>query len=385
MKIISVVGARPNFMKAAPFIHEINKYNEINNNIINHLLVHTGQHYDDRMSVKFFKDLNIPNADINLGIGSGTHSEQVGKTMIEFEKILFKENPDWVVVFGDVNATLACSVAARKLHIKVCHIEAGLRSGDETMPEEINRLVTDRISNLLLVPDKLSIENLLKEGVPKDRIGFVGNIMIDTLENHKEQASKKNIKEIIANNIFKNQKNINEIEKNNFGIITMHRPSNVDDKKILEPIIQFFIEEVSKKTPLIWPVHPRTKKQLILFNLWDELLANKNIILLYPVGYHDMLKLNMDSNIMFTDSGGLQEECTILGTKCLTLRWNTERPITLKEHGGVSLLVGNDVHKIRNSYNEIINIDFKPTYPKYWDGDTANRCLKNIINYNEKN
>tara|TARA_Y100001970_G_scaffold80605_1_gene102344 strand:+ start:3881 stop:5035 length:1155 start_codon:yes stop_codon:yes gene_type:complete len=381
MKIISVVGARPNFMKAAPFIHEINKYNKINNNIIDHLLVHTGQHYDDRMSVKFFKDLNIPNADINLGIGSGTHSEQVGKTMIEFEKILFKENPDWVVVFGDVNATLACSVAARKLHIKVCHIEAGLRSGDETMPEEINRLVTDRISNLLLVPDKLSIENLLKEGVSKNKIEFVGNIMIDTLENHKEKASATNINDIIVNNIFKNQKNVNEIEKNNFGIITMHRPSNVDDKKILEPIIRFFIDEVSKNIALIWPVHPRTKKQLIAFNLWDELLANKNIFLLYPIGYHDMLKLNMNSKIMFTDSGGLQEECTILGTKCLTLRWNTERPITLKEHGGVSLLVGNDVHKIRDSYKKIINIDFKPTHPKYWDGKTAFRCLECIINF----
>ena len=381
MKIISVVGARPNFMKAAPFIHAINKYNNSNKDLIKHLLVHTGQHYDDRMSVKFFEDLCIPEADINLGIGSGTHSEQVGNTMIEFEKILYKENPDWVVVFGDVNATLACSVAARKLHIKVCHIEAGLRSGDETMPEEINRLVTDRISNLLLVPDKLSIKNLLQEGIPKSRIKFVGNIMIDTLVNNKEKANALDINDVINNNIIENQifKDLEKIKS--FGIITMHRPSNVDDKKILKPIIRFFIDEVSRKTPLIWPVHPRTQKQLITFKLWNELLSNKNIILLYPIGYHDMLKLNMDSSIMFTDSGGLQEECTVLGTRCLTLRWNTERPITLKEHGGVSIIVGNEIKNIKKAYNDIMKIDFKPTNPKLWDGDTSTRCLNSIINY----
>src|SRR6056297_1297488 len=205
MKIISVVGARPNFMKIAPFIRAIFDYNQQNRNKIEHKLVHTGQHYDDRMSKTFFESLGIPEADINLGVGSGSHSEQVGKTMIEFEKVLEQEKPDWIVVVGDVNATLACSVAARKLHVKVCHIEAGLRSGDERMPEEINRLVTDRLSNLLLTPDKLSSENLRKEGVPEEKIKFVGNIMIDTLEANRHKAEDLDINEIIKNNLIPGQ------------------------------------------------------------------------------------------------------------------------------------------------------------------------------------
>ena len=213
MKIISVVGARPNFMKIAPFMHEVIKYNKENDSIIEHLLVHTGQHYDDRMSKAFFEALNIPNADINLGIGSGSHAEQVGNTMIAFEKVLLEHQPDWVIVLGDVNATLACSVTAKKLHIKVCHIEAGLRSGDEKMPEEINRLVTDRLSDLLLTPDTLSIENLKKEGVPDSKIKFVGNIMIDTLESNRDKAAKMEISEIIEENLISDQKTITKNNK----------------------------------------------------------------------------------------------------------------------------------------------------------------------------
>ena len=200
MKIISVVGARPNFMKVSPFIHSINAYNHEHQNSIEHLLVHTGQHYDDRMSKSFFKALNIPDADINLGIGSGSHAEQVGLSMIELEKVFIAEKPDWVVVFGDVNATLAASVSAKKLHIKVCHVEAGLRSGDITMPEEVNRLVTDRLSDLLLTPDRLSIENLEAEGASENRIRFVGNIMIDTLEANRVKAEQLSIQSIINHN-----------------------------------------------------------------------------------------------------------------------------------------------------------------------------------------
>jgi len=196
------VGARPNFMKIAPFIRAISDYNQQNGNKIDHKLVHTGQHYDDRMTKAFFESLGIPEADINLGVGSGSHSEQVGKTMMEFEKVLEQEKPDWIVVVGDVNATLACSVAARKLHVNVCHIEAGLRSSDERMPEEINRLVTDRLSNLLLTPDRLSFENLRKEGVPDEKIRFVGNIMIDTLEANKSTAEQLNIENIIKENLI---------------------------------------------------------------------------------------------------------------------------------------------------------------------------------------
>lgn len=388
MKIISVVGARPNFMKIAPFIHEITNYNKAHKNKVEHVLVHTGQHYDDRMSKAFFTALNIPKAEINLGIGSGSHAEQVGHTMIAFEKVLIEEKPDWVIVLGDVNATLACSVTAKKLHIKVCHIEAGLRSGDEKMPEEINRLVTDRLSDLLLTPDKLSIENLKLEGVSDSRIKFVGNIMIDTLESNREKGLKLELSNIIQENIIKGQineqitQNNEHRTQNNFALMTMHRPSNVDKKEILEPIIRFLHDEVVKDLILIWTVHPRTQKQLKSFGLWDELMRNKKIILLHPLGYHEMLKLNTEAKIMLTDSGGLQEECTVLGTPCLTLRWNTERPITLKEHGGASILVGNNINRIRKEYKNTLKENRKTVRPELWDGKTAARCLKAIIDYN---
>lgn len=381
MKIISVVGARPNFMKIAPFMHEVIRFNEEHPDKVKHLLVHTGQHYDDRMSKAFFEALNIPEADINLGIGSGTHAEQVGNTMIAFEKVLQKEKPDWVIVLGDVNATLACSVAARKLHIRVCHIEAGLRSGDERMPEEINRLVTDRLSDLLLTPDKLSIENLVKEGVPDAKIRFVGNIMIDTLEDNRDKAANMDLSNIIEDNLIKDQK-FDKLERSQkFALMTMHRPSNVDNKEVLEPIIRFLLDEVTEDMPIIWPIHPRTQKQLQNFNLWEEVLINKRMILLHPLGYHEMLRLNMAATIMLTDSGGLQEECTVLGTPCLTLRWNTERPVTLREYGGASVLVGNNVERIRKEYLKTIATDRKPVRPELWDGRTAGRCLNAILEY----
>ena len=343
MKIISVVGARPNFMKIAPFIKVVSANNESQEEQIEHILVHTGQHYDDRMSKTFFRALNIPNADINLGIGSGSHAEQVGNTMIAFERVLLNEKPDWVIVLGDVNATLACSITAKKLHIRVCHIEAGLRSFDERMPEEINRLVTDRLSDLLLTPDELSIENLKNEGVAKSKIVFVGNIMIDTLESNRVKASNLIINEIIEENFIQEQKS-NDLNNFNsptshFALMTMHRPSNVDKKEILEPIIRFLLDEVSLDMPIIWPIHPRTQNQLQQFGLWDKAILNEKLILLNPLGYHEMLKLNMEAKIMLTDSGGLQEECTVLGTPCLTLRWNTERPITLRKNGGASVLM----------------------------------------------
>ena len=386
MKIISVVGARPNFMKIAPFIRAIEVYNTVNlNEKVEHLLVHTGQHYDIRMNQAFFDALNIPPADINLEIGSGTHSEQVGQTMMAFEKVLRKEKPDWVVVVGDVNATLACSVTAKKEHIKVCHIEAGLRSDDLDMPEEINRLVTDRLSDLLLTPDKLSIENLIKEGVPESKIVFVGNIMIDTLEANRKKAEQLSIDTIISQNILPEQTFLPlSLSQSQFALMTMHRPSNVDEQNILKPIIKFLSNEVTADMPLIWPIHPRSEKQLKMFGLWEEVLNNERFILLHPIGYHDMLRLNMDATIMLTDSGGLQEECTILGTPCLTLRWNTERPITLREYGGASVLVGNNIERIRKEYKHTLNLDRKPDRPELWDGETAGRCLKAILEYDEE-
>jgi UDP-N-acetylglucosamine 2-epimerase (non-hydrolysing) len=384
MKIISVVGARPNFMKIAPFIQEINHHNQSNQEAITHLLVHTGQHYDDRMSKAFFEALNIPKADINLGIGSGTHAEQVGKTMMAFEQVLIKEQPDWVIVVGDVNATLACSVTAKKMHVKVCHIEAGLRSGDIKMPEEINRLVTDRLSDLLLTPDLISSENLRKEGVQEEKIKFVGNIMIDTLEANRNKAAQLLISDIIDENVIGNQAYINtkKLDSEEFALMTMHRPSNVDSKEVLTPIIQFLNNEVTNEMPLIWPIHPRTQKQLKQFNLWEEVMKKEPFILLHPIGYHEMLRLNMGAKIILTDSGGLQEESTVLGTPCLTLRWNTERPITLKEHGGASVLVGNNINQIRQEYISTINHPRKPKRPEFWDGKTAKRSLDTILKHN---
>ncbi len=377
MKIISVVGARPNFMKIAPFIKEIHKFNNHNNDIIHHILVHTGQHYDLNMSDTFFKSLEIPEPDINLGVGSGTHAEQVGKTMIEFEKVLKIEKPDWVVVVGDVNATLACSITAKKEWVKCCHIEAGLRSGDLTMPEEINRIVTDRLSDLLLTPDKIAIENLNKEGVDKRKIVFVGNIMIDTLEENKNKASLLDPFEIIIRNYISGKKEIDD----NYALVTIHRPSNVDNIDIFSSIVDFFIYEVSIHQQIIWPVHPRSYKNLKDFGLLSKVEKTPNITLLRPLDYHDMLRLNMSAKVVLTDSGGLQEECTVLGTPCLTLRWNTERPVTLREYGGASVLVGNNIINIRTEYLKTLKMTRKPMIPEYWDGKTAQRCLTAILNY----
>lgn len=384
MKIISVVGARPNFMKIAPFVHAIEEHNIKSdlNERIEHILVHTGQHYDARMSDTFFEELNIPDADINLGVGSGSHAEQVGHTMIEFEKVLRRERPDWVVVVGDVNATLACSITAKKEWIKVCHIEAGLRSGDMTMPEEINRIVTDRLSDLLLTPDRLAGQNLVNEGISLEKIFFVGNIMIDTLEVNKSKAKSLSIDDILQRNLLEGSTHKSfVVNDGEFALMTLHRPSNVDIKSIFKPIIEFLINEVAADLPIVWPMHPRARKQLIDFKLFDIVDNHPNIVLLEPLGYYDMLRLNMGSRIMLTDSGGLQEECTVLGTPCLTLRWNTERPITLKEFGGASVLVGNNIDRIRNEYNTAMANECKPTYPPLWDGHTGKRCLESIISY----
>jgi UDP-N-acetylglucosamine 2-epimerase (non-hydrolysing) len=442
MKILSVVGARPNFMKIAPFVRAIEQYNkrinippsggtkggdssdwtngvapsggtkggdssEWTNGVtasgvtkggVSHVLVHTGQHYDDRMSKAFFEELNIPEADINLGVGSGTHAEQVGQTMIAFEKVLKDEKPDWVVVVGDVNATLACSVTAKKECIKCCHIEAGLRSGDLTMPEEINRLVTDRLSDLLLAPDKLSIQNLRAEGVPDSSIRFVGNIMIDTLEINRSMAEKRDLNLIIHRNLINEADGMRHAARGNFNpdrtphtthrtpqegfaVLTLHRPSNVDSAETFKPIVEFLLNDVAGSMVLLWPVHPRARKQLVGFGLWDRVVQNENIILLEPLGYLDMLKLNMEARVVLTDSGGLQEECTVLGTPCITLRWNTERPVTLRDHGGASVLVGNNIEKIRQAFQASLKLPRKPVRPELWDGRTAERCLEAILEY----
>lgn len=390
LKILSVVGARPNFMKIAPFIRAINNHNfnkelgtsnaERQTPNIEHLLVHTGQHYDDRMSEQFFRELNIPQADINLGIGSGSHAEQVGQTMIAFEKVLRAEKPDWVVVVGDVNATLACSVTAKKEWARLCHIEAGLRSHDMKMPEEINRLVTDRLADLLLTPDELSSENLRKEGVPESKIRFVGNIMIDTLEANRSVSKDLSLKKFITHNLSKGFTLKTRIPENEqYAVLTLHRPSNVDTREVLEPIVRFVLDEVLNDITLLWTLHPRTLNKLKDFGLLQLLTTHPNIVLLEPVAYREMLRLNMGARMMLTDSGGLQEECTILGTPCLTLRWNTERPVTLRENGGASVLVGNNIDQIRKEYHIALKKPRSPFRPPLWDGSTAGRCLQAIL------
>lgn len=382
MRIISVVGARPNFMKIAPFIQAVEKHNSLSSNKIEHILVHTGQHYDDRMSRAFFDQLGIPDADINLGVGSGSHAEQVGYTMIEFEKVLRDKKPDWVVVVGDVNAILACSVTAKKEHILCCHIEAGLRSGDISMPEEVNRLVADRLSDLLLTPDLISSENLRKEGVLESSIKFIGNIMINTLESNRQKAEKLDINEIIRKNSVNSLASGKNVTLDtDFAVMTLHRPSNVDRKDVLEPIVRFMIDKVCTEIPLIWTIHPRTRKMLDNFGLLDEIMSHRNLFVLEPLGYLEMLKLNMHTRVLLTDSGGLQEECTVLGTPCLTLRWNTERPVTLLEHGGASVLVGNNIKLICDEYRIAMKKKRNPVRPALWDGHAAERCLEEILNF----
>lgn len=381
IKIISVVGVRPNFIKIAPFIWAINNYNRSHPGSIHHILVHSGQHYDQQMSDIFFSELNIPPADINLEIGSGSPAEQVGQTMIAFEKVLKTEKPNWVVVVGDVNCTLACSITAKKERIKCCHIEAGLRSGDFSMPEEVNRIVADRLSDLLLVPDKISLANLRKEGVPEKKNVLVGNIMIDTLEENRGKASIIQIDHIIASNKLSSEKKVPNIENGKYAILTIHRASNVDEKKILAPIVEFIEKEVASAMPVIWPVHPRTLICLENFGLLRTIKMVDNLVLLQPLSYLHMLRLNMDARIMLTDSGGLQEESTVLGTPCLTLRWSTERPITLVEYGGQNMLVGNDIVSIRQGFLKAIKRPRKVTRPDLWDGHTAERCLDEILKY----
>ena len=251
------------------------------------------------------------------------------------------------------------------------------------MPEEINRLVTDRLSDLLLTPDLISSKNLLREGEDENKIVFVGNIMIDTLEFNKDKAKNITYKEILDSNVIKeNERKVDTFTGiAEYGLITMHRPSNVDDELVFTSIINWFIKEASVKVPLIWPIHPRTVKQAQKFGLWDKMLNAENLLLLHPIGYLEMLKLNMNSRIMLTDSGGLQEECCVLGTPFLTLRWNTERPVTLIEHGGTGYLVGNNIGNMSRDFDKIFKEERIPSRPELWDGNTADRCLNAILEY----
>lgn len=371
MKIINIVGARPNFMKIAPFQKAMDKYNKkLGGENFNYILVHTGQHYDYEMSKIFFKELNIPAPDIYLGVGSGIHSEQTGKVMIELEKVLIKEKPDLVVVVGDVNSTLAGALTAVKLHIPVAHIEAGLRSFDRKMPEEINRILTDQISDYLFTPSEDANENLKREGINESKIFLVGDIMIDSLISNLKKADKSKI-----------LKNLG-IESKEYAVLTLHRPSNVDNKKSLSQIIKA-LKVISQKIPIIFPLHPRTEKQIKNFGYEgyfnfikppiSTLISGINCI--KPLGYLDFLHLVKNAKFVLTDSGGIQEETTVLGIPCLTLRDTTERPITVES--GTNTLVFNDTKKIIAESYKILEGKYKKgSCPEEWDGKTAERIVK---------
>lgn len=375
MRITSVVGARPNFMKIAPFLRALAKFPET----FEAQLVHTGQHYDREMSDAFFRDLGIPRPDVHLGIGSGTHAEQVGNTMVAFEKTVRARRPDLVVVVGDVNATCACAITARKECIRLAHIEAGLRSFDMTMPEEVNRIVTDRLSDLLFTTDEIADSNLASEGAKPEQVVRVGNIMIDTLEAERGAAAMLDPGTILRRNLLCPDAPAPSVADGAYALLTLHRPSNVDDRNALTGLVRYFIDELAPQMPVAWTIHPRCRKQLEAAGLWDQVRACGRIALLQPLGYRETLRLNMGARVVLTDSGGLQEECCVLGTPCITLRDNTERPITLRERGGSSILAGHDVARIRDALRQQMNAPRRSSRPALWDGHTAGRIVEALL------
>ncbi len=315
-KIHLIVGARPNFMKIAPLYRQLSRYLDR----FQAILVHTGQHYDEKMSKLFFRELNMPEPDAFLQVGSGTHGQQTARVIERYENLILSGiTPDLVIVAGDVNSTLACAIVAKKLHIPVAHLEAGLRSFDDRMPEEINRVLTDRISDLLLTPSEDADRNLVNEGIPLRRIHFVGNIMVDSLVEHRDKAE-----------VCLLSPDLRDIEDEPFVLVTLHRPSNVDHAEGLMILMKAF-QEIGQKIKIVFPMHPRTRKNIDSFGLDYLLDENPNLYVREPIGYLEFMKLQMKAKIILTDSGGVQEESTFFGVPCLTLRENTERPITISE------------------------------------------------------
>ena len=362
--IILVVGARPNFMKIAPI------YAELKSRGKELILLHTGQHYDDNMSKVFFDDLGMPKPDIYMGIGSGSHAYQTGTVMIEFEKICRDKEPSMVVVVGDVNSTVACSIVCAKMAIPCAHVEAGLRSFDRGMPEEINRILTDSVADILLTPSLDGDENLRAEGVAENRIIRVGNVMIDSLFSNLERAKNSQIQ--------------SELQlESEYSILTLHRPSNVDDKATFAGIISA-LEVIGDKIQIVFPMHPRTEKMAKEFSLFERITSIPKITITGPVGYLDFVALMSKAKLVLTDSGGLQEETTALGIPCITLRENTERPITVTE--GTNTIVGCDPKLIQSTALDVLESGGKSgRIPELWDGKTAARIADVLINYTTNN
>lgn len=370
--IICVVGARPNFMKISPIMRA---FRELSSDV-SVCLIHTGQHYDDDMKESFFRQLNIPEPDIDLGVGSGSHSVQTAEIMIRFEPIVDAIQPSAVLVVGDVNSTIACTLVAAKKMIPIIHVEAGLRSYDRSMPEEVNRVLTDQLADLLFITEKNAQNNLIKEGISGQRIHFVGNVMIDTLLSHKPKAIPYTQTLEKYCNITRSADDIKSVK--DYAVLTLHRPSNVDDEDILSGLIQVF-HKISEKLPIIFPVHPRTLANLNSSGLMDSLNENTGIFCLPPISYLEMLGIMIDSRMVLTDSGGLQEETTALGVACITLRENTERPITVDQ--GTNTIVGTDANKILASVDEILTMGGKSgCVPELWDGNASTRICEKIVN-----
>jgi len=361
MKVISVVGARPNFIKIAPVHRAFQPYKDK----IKHLICHTGQHFDKNMSDVFFKELKIPQPDYNLGISGGSHAVQTAQIMIEFEKVLIKEKPDLVIVPGDVNSTLAASLVATKLSIPVAHVESGLRSFDRSMPEEINRILTDIIADLLFVSESRGIINLSHEGIDEKHVFLVGNVMIDSLVNYLPLINKINIAESF------------KLKPGHYTLVTLHRPSNVDDTEKLKNYLDI-LNRIAAIQPVIFPVHPRTRANIDTFNLNRQL--NPALQIIDPVGYIDFIALIKNASLIITDSGGIQEESTFLGVQCITCRENTERPVTVEI--GTNHLVGTDPSAIYSKTAEILGGKIKKgRIPDLWDGKTSERIVRIITEW----
>ena len=376
MKVIQVVGARPNFMKVAPLHRAIKNLPGWTSKI-----VHTGQHFDAKMSDIFFTQLELPKPDFFLGIGGGSHTEVTAKIMLAFEKIVEYEKPDLIIVVGDVTSTLACTLVAIKMGIPLAHVEAGLRSGDRTMPEEINRILTDSVANYLFVTEQSGLDHLKREGVPDEKVFFTGNVMIDSLVRYQEKAKSSTILEELglqASNP-ENRREVSRLYETDYIVMTMHRPANVDTESGLKAILEL-IELSTAKTKVVFPIHPRTRSNMAKFGLEDTLTQNKNLILTEPLGYLEFIQLMTHSKAILTDSGGIQEETTYLGIPCLTFRDSTERPITVTM--GTNQLLADLNPKITFAALEEILAGHhkKGQIPPLWDGHAAERIAENLFN-----
>jgi len=373
MNIIQVVGARPNFMKVAPLHRAIKNLPGWTSKI-----VHTGQHFDAKMSDVFFTQLELPTPDFFLGIGGGSHTEVTAKIMLAFEKIVESEKPDLIIVVGDVTSTLACTLVAIKMGIPLAHVEAGLRSGDRTMPEEINRILTDSVANYLFVTEQSGLDHLKREGVPDEKVFFTGNVMIDSLVRYQEKAKSSTILEELGLQAT-DLENSSDTSQTDFIVMTMHRPANVDTENGLKAILEL-IELSTAKTKVVFPIHPRTRSNMAKFGLEDTLTQNKNLILTEPLGYLEFIQLMTHAKAILTDSGGIQEETTYLGIPCLTFRDSTERPITVTM--GTNQLLADLNPKITFAALEEILAGHhkKGQIPPLWDGHAAERIAENLFN-----